>query len=62
MCFEFLLIIYWLMVIDEVLCELCECFKINGYVVVEDYFDDYVVWVCLNEFEIVFRCVDVLGL
>ena len=50
------------MVTDEVLRELCERFKTNGYVVVEDYLDDYVVRACLNEFESVLRCADALGL
>ena len=50
------------MVTDEVLRELCERFKTNGYVVVEDYLDDYVVRACLNEFKTVLRCADALGL
>ena len=46
------------MVTSEVLRDLCERFKTNGYVVVEDYLDDYVVRACLDEFETVLRCAE----
>ena len=45
------------MVTDEVLRELCERFKTNGYVVVEDYLARDVVDACRAECEDVLRCV-----